>query len=79
MEQCEYVFEERQEAREMDERCEWGLGETETERGQQRWMRSVNGFCGRERERGQQRWMSSVMNWVLGERDSTREIDEKCE
>jgi len=51
----------------------------ETERGQPRWMRSVNGFCGRVRERGQQRWMSSVVNGVLGERDSTREIDEKCE
>jgi hypothetical protein len=44
MKQCEYVFEERQQTSEMDERCEWVLGERERERGQQRWMISVNGF-----------------------------------
>jgi hypothetical protein len=52
-EKCEWVLweSERERTRQMDEKCEWVLWESERERGQQRWMRSVNGFCGRVRER----------------------------
>ncbi len=59
----------------MDERCEWVLGERESERGQQRWMRSVNGFCGRVRERGQDRWMRSVNGFCgrVREREDNRD------
>jgi hypothetical protein len=59
----------------MDEKCEWVLWESERERGQQRWMRSVvTGIWGREI--AQEREMRGVNRVWARERTKG---DEQCD